>query len=246
METYVMNRDGILEKMEEIKEFPIGTKIVAYGAGNEEQTFCVTSEMTSRGQEVCLVSNYYQSSYFSPRRYLDKDCQPLSKSYGIGLYWDDIDNIIYPQRKVDAAIKRANELEQEISNTARAKGNRDRREIKILPSKYPHLKPIQTNANSYRQLRSNVVADLKHNFPNQSFVIRKRHYGSMVIEWTDGVTSDDVMGVVGKFKDHKSDVTGDFNDYAPSNFNRVFGGIDYIFTNRITTTLQMHNGQEEI
>ncbi len=232
METYMMNRNGMLEKAEETKEFPVGTKIVAYGAGMEEQTFCVTSEMTSRGQEVCLVSNYYQTSYFLPRNYIDKHCQPLSKSFGIGFYWDDIDNIIYPERKVAAAIKRASELEQEISNTARAKGNRDKREIKILPSKYPHLKPIEGKINIYKQLRSNVVADLKHNFPDQKFVVRKRHYGSMVIEWTDGVTESDVRGVVMKFKDHESDLSGDFNDYAPSNFNRVFGGIEYVFTQR--------------
>ena len=163
-----------LKKLKKQKELPVGTKIVAYGAGMEEQTFCVTSEMTSRGQEVCLVSNYYQTSYFLPRNYIDKHCQPLSKSFGIGFYWDDIDNIIYPERKVAAAIKRASELEQEISNTARAKGNRDKEEIKILPSKYPHLKPIEGKINTYKQLRSNVVADLKHNFPRPKVCCKEK------------------------------------------------------------------------
>ena len=35
-----------------------------------------------------------------------------------------------------------------------------------------------------------------------------------------------------RWEDHKTDYTGDYRDYCPSNFNRVFGGINYIFTER--------------
>lgn len=233
MEVLTMNREGRLEKIEPVKELPIGMRVYAFGAGMCEQYYCITGPMTSSGQEMCLTSNWYPDSYFStPRHYLDKYSRPLSKKFGIGFYWDDVENHIYPESKVKAAIRRADIIERKIAEREEAKRLADEKQLAELPGLYPHLTPIKKGSDNYMTLRSNILAELKHIFPDTKFSIKKQHYGCIYIYWTDGPTNETVKDVERKFTDHTTDYTGDYRDYDPSNFNKVFGGINYIFTER--------------
>ena len=234
MEVLTMNREGGLEKIEPVKELPIGMRVYGFGAGMCEQYYCITGPMTSKGQQMCLTSNWYPDSYFStPRHDFDKYSRPLSKKFGIGFYWDDVENYIYPESKVKAAIRRADIIERKIAQREQAQRLADEKQIKELPSQYPHLTPLKKEGGyDYMALRSNILAELKHRFPCTKFSIKKRGYGSIYIAWKDGPTDDMVREVKSIFVDHVTDYTGDYRDYEPTNFNRIFGGINYISTQR--------------
>ena len=228
MEAFRLNVEGKLEKIEPVNELPIGTRIFAFGAGMSDQIFCITGPKTKRGQEMCLVSNWYPDAYFStPRLYFDEHSRPLSKKFGIGFYWDDVQNVVFPLSKVEAAKRRADIIERKIAEREEAKRLADEKEIRELPGMFPHLKPVKSR--DYMELRSNILAHLKHCFPEVKFSIKKKTYQSIDICWTDGVTSDKVRDARRIFVDHETDHTGDYRDYNPSNFNHVFGGMNYIF-----------------
>jgi len=228
----LFGKNGMMEEIKPVGELPIGTRILAFGALMSDQVFCITSGMTDRGQKMCLVSNYYEDAYFSPTHYFDKHSRPLSAKFGIGFYWDDVDNIVFPESKVLAAIRRADYLKKKIAEREKAIEEANKKDIAELPSRYPHLTPINQKEDRYKQFRANLVAELKHCFPGAKFSIKKRSYSSVDVCWTNGPALRDVKLVTSKFEDHVTDFTGDFRDYEPSNFNHVFGGIDYVFEER--------------
>jgi hypothetical protein len=78
----------------------------------------------------------------------------------------------------------------------------------------------------------NVRKELKTEFPNVKFSVKRRDCNVIDISWTDGPTSKMVEEISGKYEDHESDWSGDFRDYNPSVFNRLFGGAKYVFENR--------------
>ncbi len=230
-EVFVFGKSGSLEKLEPFKELPIGLRVYAFGVGMSQSIYCVTGPMTERGQEVCLVSDWCRDAYFSsPRMYVDKYSRPLSKKFGIGLYWDDVENYIYPESKVKAAVRKAELTELKIAKLAEEERIANEKELAELPLKYPHLKVLENH--DYRSIRANIVAELKHRFPDTKFSIRKWGHDSVTIRWKDGASYSGVQEVENLFVDHETDFTGDFRDYAPSNFNRLFGGINYISLER--------------
>lgn len=223
----------MMEEIVPVSELAIGTKIFAFGAGMSEQVFCITEPKDSNGaQEMCLVSNYYGEAYFSPRSKFDKYSRPVSAKFGIGYYWDDVENVVFPESTVKAAIRRANYLEKKIAKKEAEIKAADKKECEELPARYPHLKVINKEFSGYNAQKSNVVAELKYRFPNTKFSVRKDGYDCIRIDWTDGPSYDEVRKVAGKFVDHETDFTGDFRDYSPSNFNHIFGGFNYIFETR--------------
>jgi hypothetical protein len=106
------------------------------------------------------------------------------------------------------------------------------KEIEGLPARYSWLTPIDPKANYYKQTRANLAADLKRHFPDTKFSIRKHSYSSIDVYWTNGAALNEVLKVIEMYEDHEPDCTGDFSDYNPSNFNRVFGGIHFVFGER--------------
>lgn len=230
----MFTRSGKPEEIKPIGELPIGTKILAFGAGMSESVYCITGPKNiNNSQEMCLVSNYYEGAYFSaPRTQFDEYSRSLSAKFGIGFYWDDVEKVVYPESTVKAAIRRADYLEKKIAAKKAAIAEADRKDIESLPARYPHLNPINPKEDRYKQLRANIVADLKHNFPNAKFSIKKRNYDCIVIRWVDGPALEKVKLLTSMYKDHVTDFTGDFRDYEPSNFNCVFGGVNYIFEER--------------
>lgn len=79
----------------------------------------------------------------------------------------------------------------------------------------------------------NIRKELKKAFPKIKFSVRKTHYGSLNIGWTNGPKTAEVSKITNKYLD------GHFNgmeDIYKSNDNNVwpsvFGGAKYIFHNR--------------
>lgn len=229
----LFGKNGVMEELKPQGELPIGMRVYAFGGGMSEQTFCVTGPRNTNGQqEVCLVDDFDERDYFSPIHRMDKYDRPLSKKFGIGFYWDDVDNFIYPPEKVaEIKAKCAREMAA-IEQRAKDQEAADRKEREEMPGLFPHLKPISKESDGYMAVRANIVAELKHRFPDFKFSIKKRGYGSIDIEWTNGPAYEDVSEVEHLFEDHSFDYSGDYHDYTPSNFNKVFGGLEYIFLER--------------
>lgn len=223
-----------LQKAQPLNELPIGMKVYAYGAFGSESIYCITGPMTKRGQEMCLISNWNPNAYFaSPKVYLDIYSKPVSKKFGIGFYWDDVDNYIFPESRVKAAIRRAEWIEKKIAQSQDEKRLADEKELAELPKLFPHLTPISKDCKDvYRAVKANIIAELKHHFPGHKFSVNKDGDRSIRISWYDGLVSEKVEDVMKKFESHESDITGDFWDYAPSNFNHIFGGMKFVFVNR--------------
>ncbi|WP_026715220.1 LPD29 domain-containing protein [Flavobacterium daejeonense] len=80
--------------------------------------------------------------------------------------------------------------------------------------------------------KKNLVVELKKNFPKVKFSVKKEFSDCYSVTWFESVTIEEVDNVVRKFIDHQNDVSGDFRDYTPTNFNKLFGGFKFISTYR--------------
>lgn len=107
--------------------------------------------------------------------------------------------------------------------------------MKTLIEQFPHLTSIK-GITDYREekkvTKKNLIADLKKHFPNQKFSVTNPHASTFYIKWTNGVSLTEVEKVTSKFESYENDITGDFRDFNPSEFNREFGGFKYIFETR--------------
>lgn len=78
----------------------------------------------------------------------------------------------------------------------------------------------------------NIRMELKTSFKGIKFSVRKTHYGSLSVNWTDGPKKKEVEAITGKYE------TGRFNSYEDYHytevgaFNEVLGGANYIFLTR--------------
>lgn len=96
---------------------------------------------------------------------------------------------------------------------------------------YAHLNAI-TRTSDGREVAKNVRLHLKHVFPKVKFSV-KSDFNSINVEWTDGPTDKEVSAVVSLFKMPCKFGADDYYDYSLTEFNRVYGGVRYLFTKRI-------------
>jgi hypothetical protein len=82
---------------------------------------------------------------------------------------------------------------------------------------------------------ANIRAALKKRFPGIKFSVRKHHYGSVGVCWTDGPTVPQVEDVVSPFKGGRFDSSQDLASFETSPFIVVFGGVQYLNTSRETS-----------
>lgn len=121
-------------------------------------------------------------------------------------------------------------METTIFNLKADKIAADIKERDNLPALNPHLQ-VNTQKDA-KTTKANLAADLKKSFPGVKFSIKKDNYSTYYVSWKNGPTTEQVSKINNKYEDHESSYCGDYRDYNPSNFNRVFGGFKYIFENR--------------
>lgn len=215
-------------KMEEInplkKALPFGSRVIAFGAYN-----CRSSWGVCGDNRIVKMSSLNSDDYFAqPFRKIERTIQPLSEKFGIGFYYDDIDiGFRYSKEEITEAIIRANDFIEDEKRREYQESIKEENLKKELPNIYPHLTPNPTD--DYRITKRNLVAELKHRFPTTKFRVNKRGYKTYNVYWEGSTEVDAVRKVRALFEDHVTDQTGDFRDYSPSVFNRVFGGFKYIF-----------------
>jgi hypothetical protein len=229
IESYILGANG-LEKLEERENLPINSRVYSFGAGMSDAEWAVIDD----NNNLVKISENYEGSYFSsPYHKFDKYDRPLSKKFGIGFYYDDINSEFrFTDKEVNEAIERADLFIEEQKEKSRIEAEKNQKEIDNLPSLYPHLTPLTTDRHDKKVIKNNLIADLKKNFPDIKFSVRCEHHSTYNVSWINGVTTDKVSKICSKFEDHVNDWSGDYRDYSPSNFNKVFGGFKYVFENR--------------
>jgi len=101
--------------------------------------------------------------------------------------------------------------------------------LKIDPE-FKHL--TQGNDYSGTLAAKNIRAQLKKSFPGVKFSVRKRSYGCLNISWTDGPTVAQVEELTSRYDVGRFDSMQDLATTERAPFDTVFGGAQYIFTER--------------
>lgn len=224
----LFNASGKIEEIKPVPALPMYCKVFIYGFAMSESRGAVISGPNQYGiYKVVKISDYEPG--FSQ---LDSHSRPISKKFGIGVYFDDHLST-WPEETVKKYIVLAEAAEKKAKEEAEAKATADEKERAELPGLYPHMTPNPGDDQTIT--KNNLVAELKKHFAGVKFSVRKDHYDTYSVRWQNGPTEEQVTKLTGKFEDHETDFTGDFRDYAPSNFNKVFGGFEYVFETRNIT-----------
>lgn len=96
----------------------------------------------------------------------------------------------------------------------------------------PEYATLTQGNNGAVQVASNIRKELKAAFSGVKFSVRKNHYDRVDVSWTDGPTDDAVKTIVGKYKEGYFNGMEDIYEYHESPFNKVYGGVRYVFTDR--------------
>lgn len=96
----------------------------------------------------------------------------------------------------------------------------------------PEYAALSQDKNGAVQVTSNIRKELKAKFPGVKFSVRKRSYDSVSVNWTDGPTEEEVKAVTDKYKDSYFYGMQDMSVSCASPFNRIYGGVGYVFTDR--------------
>ena len=221
----LFNQSGKIQELKPVENLPLYCLIYSYGYGMEGTLGAIISEPNEYGSYKAVYLSDYKLGFFS----VDKYSRPHSQKFGIGAYYHD-QHKTADKSEVLKYIEAAKQHTKEQQEQEQKQANADKLERENLPALYPHL-TINKEGNS-NTTKTNLVAELKKNFPKVKFSVRKSHYSTYNVEWINGPTLEEVSKITGKFEDSCSSYCGDFRDHNPSNFNRVFGGFKYVFENR--------------
>jgi len=220
-----------------------GCRLIAYGGagygGYEGMDYVIYDEKMNavrmyEGDNPNEVGDWENDMYFSPYHRVEETVRHISKKFGIGFYYTDervSDEVI--ERSIahaDRIVARGKEIEEEKRVAA------ERLREKLL-EEYSYLERVPQN--DYKAARKitgdNIRKELKKHFPNVKFSVRYSSFSGgadYTVRWEDGPMQDAVDAVVKKFQDSHSDFTGDYWDYDPSEFNKLYGGEKFVMAYR--------------
>lgn len=158
----------------------------------------------------------------------------ISKLFGIGLYFDESYSFEGTKEELDKlvfdALAAQQHIEEENARIEQEKQSALEEEKKQLLKAYHFLTPNPSSDNKIT--KANLIALLKERFPKVKFSVRKDNHLTYYIYWENGPTQDQVKEVSGCFVGYGFDETGDYYDYTPSTFNKLFGDFKFIFHSR--------------
>ena len=245
---YRLTANG-LELVGKKEPLKIGTKIHA-NLSNTYDICAVISEPDEYGNQkiVCMDENleYRKTSLFYKLHY--KHTEPISKKFGIGYYWDDQDFKVFSSEEIKKAVEVANNFENVLNERANEKEIKRLQLIEQLKKDYSFLE--LNEGRDDKTTKKNIITMLKKNCPDTKFSVRKEYYDCYGISWTNGAADEEVDKIIELFSNHSFDQSGDFYDYDPSEFNRLFGGIKFLrgyrtLTEDIETFKSQFNGWDD-
>ncbi len=209
---------------------------------NDSGIFYVYSEPNERGIQL-MVEDGGRNRFKNWE--VGIDSRPISKKFGIGLYWDDSeDGKTYrkPKEELEQLYRNCKEQIEKDKEEERKEAERIAKVKEDLKQKYPFLKQNPEP----KERTANVRLYLKNKFPNVKFSVRKEREDTLYVTYYDGPRIKDVAPAVKAWQDSHSDYTGDYWDYDPSPFNNLFGGFTYTFVNREFTEKTIKETEEKI
>lgn len=165
------------------------------------------------------------------------DCEsmlPISRQFGIGLYWDDCDPDFRFDEETICAAERAADIQKRWNERAdeRAKQAYTRKADELRKKYAGILEPL---ADSYdkKGATNNLRKLLKYHFPTVKFSVRRENYDTIYIKFTDGAPiTEEVERVAQQFNIRHFDGMTDYEDIINTPFADTFGGLGYIFVER--------------
>ena len=216
-----------------------GLKVYYFGPGMTEYHYIITAVNADSVEFVRVFDEDFASvedvefiSYTSvfnkePKNYL----RPLSKKFGIGFYFDDLDWHIYSESEIKDYESRAKNFEhwhaiseeQKARRAAEAKERREAAERLIINKWRKLLRAIPEGAKDTAKkaaLKHNIKVIFNHYFPGVKVSVSdtsKCWCEKSVISWFDGPTVEEVENIkefsyfVGYY--YQSDPYSDYGDY---------------------------------
>lgn len=231
-----------------------GTKIIAHGFAMCVQYFVIyDDEMNAveifNGDDVhAYLDEYELDKYFSELHHIDDTVRPISKKFGIGFYYDE-SGVLIDDEIINKSLERAKVMAQFRKDVAVRKAKESEDKTERLKKKYSYLQRITEKYSDKKTVGANIRTELKRNFPITKFSVRYKSFSGgdeYNITWQDGPTTKQVDDIVQKYRDTHPDTysCGDYWDYKPSEFNRLYGGVSYVMTSRTITAETLDKTKE--
>lgn len=212
----------------------IGQLVVSHEYAMNTYNFVCISEPEGRGvQQLVEIGGRHRRHNWTIR---DHD-RSTAEVFGIGLYYDPSDYRM-PAEEIARHIRAAEIQERWNARCEENKRKADAAEQQRLREQFAGILTPIADVEGWKEQekteKANILNYLKHEHPGTRFTARKSRGGSIyTISWQDGPTASDVRLDCSVFEDHTFDGYQDYNEYTPTNFTKVFGGISYsVDTNR--------------
>ena len=212
----------------------VGQKVLyaeAYGA--RSWWVCISEPTTGNypTQKLVEIGGEHRVTTWSVN---DHD-QSTADVFGIGLYYDNSGERLTAEEiakhvraaKIQSRWNDRREANQKKAEAAERAALRQQWAGILTP-----LEDVKDWREREKTEKANIINYLKNCFPGVRFTARKS-YGSFCISWADGPSVPAVETACSVWHDHTFNGYEDYNEYTPSQFNRLFGGVEYsINTNR--------------
>lgn len=205
----------------------VGQIVISHEYAMNTYKYVCISEAVNGVQKLVEIGGRHRRHNWICR---DND-RSTDQVFGIGLYYDP-SGYRMPAEEIERH-KRAADI-QERWNARREENQRkaDEKECRELREKWAGvlvpLSDIEDWKERDKQKKANFLNYLKHHHPHTKFTAKKsRGGGYYTISWQDGPTSSAIKTLCSVWHDHTFDGYTDYNEYTPTNFNKVFGGVTY-------------------
>lgn len=147
-----------------------------------------------------------------------------------------ISDEVATREEIDAALEHSREVAAAEAKASERKAREYAAEVQRLQAEAEFGYLAQgTDLYSGTLASKNIRASLKRSFPGIKFSVRKRHFGTIAIHWTDGPTQSQVDEAIRPYRSGYYCTNEDRHISEPSPWNTVFGGAEYLQTSRDTS-----------
>lgn len=228
---------GKMVPVQETPELERGTKLLYYVGqpSNITRTYAV---LDGKQRTMVLIPAFIpekeedvDTEGISFERTYDKYIDPIEKAFGIGIYYC-LNEPRFSEDELQEAMKYAEWCKSIQEKRNEEKRLATERKIESLKKEYSYL---TMNPKTARERTDNVRKVLKKHFPGVKFSVRYDSFSggdSCDVKYVDGPVHEDVAKYVRMFQDSHADWTGDYWDYNPTEFNKLFGDFKYTRTER--------------
>lgn len=225
----VMRMDWEKGQLVQINDFTleIGQRVygvLGYGGSESGIFYCISEPDENGNQKLVEDGHRHRYLYWN----VGQHDRPLSQKFGIGLYWDDVNDPEYrkPQEELDVLCRQADEQIRKDQEEAELERQESERVSDELRKKYNGILTVLDNRYDVNKVKKNVVAYIKHIYPNLKFSVSKE-CGTFKVKWVNGPTEDEMIKTCAVFVDHEFNCYKDYNEYSPTEFTKLYGGIEY-------------------